>query len=163
MLSKNDKLALPTSGLAWTACLCGAKEVSQWNPAHLTPLQTGWSHSTALGPVALGLKHTHTVMKITSGWVKSGWKNHLLALQIHMAVGGFPWKIDSCHFPKMEYTTFPFASVTTPSISFTEELHEFALKKKRIKKKNKHIFRLKYRITENSTDKTLDLIFKIIK
>lgn len=60
MLSQNDKWTLPTSGLAWIACLCEAKEVSQWNPAHLTPLQTGWSHSTAPGPVAKGLKHTHT-------------------------------------------------------------------------------------------------------
>lgn len=76
MLSKNDKLTFPTSGLAWIACLCGAKEVSQWNPAHLTPLQTGWSHSTALGPVAWGLKHTHTYIHSC--------ENHLFMSEICM-------------------------------------------------------------------------------
>lgn len=59
-LSKNDKLTPPTSGLAWSACLWVAAEASEWNPAHLTPLQTEWSRSTVLDPVAWGLKHKHT-------------------------------------------------------------------------------------------------------
>lgn len=140
---------MPTSGPAWSVCLWGAAEVSKWSPAHSTPPQTEWSHSTALGPLAWGL-HTHTYthtqlschVKHSFVWPKSlGVKtfrtyisrdksiSHSLALQIHVAVGGSPWKTDSCHFPKMECTTFPFESVTTPSISFTVELHEFALKK----------------------------------
>lgn len=48
----------------------------------------------------------------------------------------------------MEWTTIPFESVTTPSISFTEELHEFALKKK-TEEKNNHIqIHIQNRMTE---------------
>lgn len=60
----------------------------------------------------------------------------------------------------MEWTTFPCESVTTPSISFTEELQEFALKKEKNKKKNNHIqINIQNRMTENSRDKILDINF----
>lgn len=65
---------LPTSGPAWIACLCEATEVSKQNPAHLTPLQTGWSHSTSLGPVAWGLTHTH---KHTQSYEDQRWVSEI--------------------------------------------------------------------------------------